>query len=102
MPMTKVMALAAAAAAALILGGCATTDAGHHEDFVGGKCKAEPGQTFVGQRATVATGAGIQKVTGSAILRWAPPNSALTMDFREERVTVAYDKDMVIERVTCG
>lgn len=98
--MTKVLPLAATAA--LILGGCATTDTGPREEFVGGKCDAGPGQTFVGQKATVATGAGIQKVTGAAILRWAPPNSALTMDFREERVTVAYDQDLVIERVTCG
>lgn len=102
MPMTKVLPLAAAAATALILAGCATTDTGPREEFVGGKCDAGPGQTFVGQRATVAVGGGIQKATGAAILRWAPPRSALTMDFREERVTIAYNDDLVIEMITCG
>jgi hypothetical protein len=91
------------AAGATVLSGCATTTAdGSNNSAFGGKCKAEPAQRFVGEMADVAHGHAIQQITGSAILRWAPPRSALTMDFREERVTVAYDDAMVITMITCG
>ena len=88
------------AAGAAVLSGCATTttaDGGGER-----KCNAEPAQRFVGEKADVAHGLTIQQVTGSAILRWAPPRSALTMDFREERVTIAYDDAMNITMITCG
>jgi hypothetical protein len=89
------------AAGATALTGCTTTQTGGNTAF-GGKCNAEPAQRFVGEKADVAHGLTIQQVTGSAILRWAPPNSALTMDFREERVTIAYDNAMNITMITCG
>lgn len=89
------------AAGAAVLSGCATTTTGGDTAF-GGKCNAEPAQRFVGEKVDVAHGQAIQKVAGAAILRWAPPRSALTMDFREERVTVAYDDAMVITMITCG
>lgn len=89
-----------AGAGAMALAGCATTatnpETGHRI------CKAEPAQRFVGQRADAANGQAIQRATGAELLRWAPPRSALTMDFREERVTVAYDDAMIITMITCG
>jgi hypothetical protein len=90
-----------AGAGALALAGCATTASDGSAAF-GGKCKAEPAQRFVGEKADVAHGLTIQQVTGAELLRWAPPRSALTMDFREERVTIAYDDAMVITMITCG
>ena len=89
----------AAATAALALAGCATTS---EDPNLAGPCKAEPGQRFVGQRATAEVGAELMRVTHAEILRWGPPNSAMTMDFRTERLTVAYDNNMVITMVTCG
>lgn len=86
----------AAAAAALVLSGCATTTSRP------GFCNAQPGQLFVGQRADAATGLAIRRATGSDLVRWAPPHSALTMDFQEGRVTVAYDDTMSITSVRCG
>jgi len=95
-------------AAALALGACATTASdpaagpGVAPDQGGGSCSAQPGQRFVGQKADAATGLAIRKATGARVLRWVPPNSAVTMDFREDRVTVSYDDAMVITTVSCG
>jgi Peptidase inhibitor I78 family len=65
-------------------------------------CNAVPAQSFVGQRADQASGAAILKASGARTLRWGPPNSAWTMDFREDRVSVQYDERMIIQRITCG
>ena len=85
-----------AAAASLALGACTTATL--ENDF----CNAEPGQLFGGQKADAASGLAIRQATGADELRWAPPRSALTMDFRQGRVTVAYDDAMTITRITCG
>ncbi len=90
------------AAGAAALSGCATTNTTAAGGGGGGKCVAEPAQRFVGEMADVAHGQAIKRVTGAELLRWAPPRSALTMDFREERVTVAYDDAMTITMITCG
>ena len=37
-----------------------------------------------------------------APLRWAPPRSAMTMDYRQDRVNVMYDDAYKITQVTCG
>ena len=42
------------------------------------------------------------KATGATTFRWAPPGAALTMDYRKDRLTVAYGADMVVTRVSCG
>jgi len=86
-----------AAAASLPLAACATT-ATSQNNF----CNAEPAQLFIGQKADAASGLAIRQATGSDMLRWAPPRSALTMDFREGRVTVSYDDEMAITQVACG
>jgi hypothetical protein len=36
------------------------------------------------------------------VLRWGPPDSAMTMDFRADRLTVSYDANMVVTGVKCG
>ncbi len=98
--MTKVFPIALAAGA-LALAGCATTD-----DTVAtsgtGDCRQDAGQSFVNQLATAETGAALLKATKAKQLRWAPPRSAMTMDFRPDRLTVSYDDTMKIVRVACG
>ena len=91
----KVRVLTTAAAAA-VLSGCATTYS--ETDF----CNAEPGQLFIGQKADAASGLAIRQATGADTVRWAPPRGAMTMEFMEGRVTVAYDDAMTITAVTCG
>jgi hypothetical protein len=41
-------------------------------------------------------------LTGAKVLRWVPPRTAVTMDFRADRLTVSYDDNMTIDRISCG
>lgn len=86
-------------AGGLALAACTTTGAGGEST---GSCNAEKGQSLVGQRATAEVGARLLRLTGAKQLRWGPPRSAMTMDFRPDRLTVSYDDAMIIDRVTCG
>lgn len=67
-----------------------------------GTCKAEPAQGLAGQKASAATGAELLRLTGARTLRWVPPRSAVTMDYRADRLTVGYDDDYTINRISCG
>ncbi len=64
-------------------------------------CNAQPGQAFIGRKASEATGQALLAATGARTLRWVPPRTAVTMDFRPDRLTVSYDDDMVIIQVSC-
>jgi len=88
-----VLTIAAGAAA---LSGCATTTA--QNNF----CNAEPAQAFVGQKVDAAAGLAIRQATGADEVRWGPPRTPMTMDFRQGRVTVGYDDAMMITSVACG
>ena len=83
-------------AGAVALSGCQTSFL--RNEF----CNAEPGQLFVGQKADGASGLAIRQATGADEVRWAPPRTAMTIEFKEGRVTVAYDDAMTITAVTCG
>lgn len=96
--MNNILAIALTTAT-LALAACATpTEPGMGE----GACKADPGQRFVGQKATTETGTALIRATGARQLRWVPLRSAVTMDFRADRLTVSYDDNYTIERVSCG
>lgn len=103
--MTPTKTLIALAPAAL-LAACTTTmddgDASMPGDGNSAMCDAEAAQSFVGQKATAESGARIRGKTGARQLRWGPPDSAWTMDFRPDRVNVRYDRDMTITEITCG
>jgi hypothetical protein len=68
----------------------------------GHKCDATGTDRFLGQAGTSATGAAIQQATNAAVLRWAPPNTMLTMDYREDRVTVWLDQANKVTKIRCG
>ena len=93
--------------AVLALGACAYTaeptgTAPVIPDNASGDCTAGPAQGMVGQPATAQAGAEIMQRTGARTLRWGPPDSAFTMDFRQDRVNIIYDRAMVITQITCG
>lgn len=96
--------LIAAAAAALPLAACAGSYA--PTDPVTppapATCNADAVQSLTGQTATADVGAAILKASGASTLRWVPPRSAMTMDYREDRVNVTYDDNSKIEKITCG
>ncbi len=65
-------------------------------------CNADAVQTLLGQTATGEIGGQLLKGSGAATLRWVPPRTAVTMDFRPDRLTVSYDDALKIERISCG
>lgn len=65
-------------------------------------CSADAAASFVGQTASADVGAAIVKATGARTLRWGPPRSAMTMDYRQDRVNILYDDAYKITQVTCG
>ena len=64
-------------------------------------CQREPGQSFLGQRASADVGTAILRATGATRIRWVPPRTAVTMDYGIGRVTVSYDDDYRITAVSC-
>lgn len=65
-------------------------------------CNAMSVQSLLGVVANQETGARLLAETGARSLRWAPPRTAMTMDFRPDRLTVGYDDAMRITRISCG
>ena len=68
----------------------------------GSECSAVSAQYAVGQKTSVPLAAELMTKTGSKTLRWIPPRSAVTMDFRFDRLNIAYDDAMIITQVSCG
>jgi len=100
------MRLLILSAAALTLAGCATVSSAPVEEPTAeapaGACDATPVQVHLGKRVSTDLGGQILAQSGARTLRWGPPDSAWTMDYREDRVNVRYDRDMVITAITCG
>ena len=92
--------------AALPLAACAANDApaepASPPPSAEMKCDAGAAQTYVGQTATPDLGGAILKAAGARTLRWGPPRSAMTMDYRFDRVNVIYDDAYKITQVNCG
>ena len=68
----------------------------------GVECSAESAQYAVGQKSSVGLATELMKKTGSKTLRWIPPRSMVTADFRFDRLNIVYDDAMVITQVSCG
>lgn len=90
----------------VLLAGCATTATGGDDgDGANGApagCKGEALQQFVGQKVSAELGAAALKTSGARTLRWAPPRSAVTMDYRPDRLTISYDDDLKVTTIGCG
>ena len=89
-----------------LLAACSTApapaDTPVHGVTPGHKCDSAGTDQFIGQTGTSETGAAIKRVSHAAVLRWAPPGVMLTMDFREDRVTVWLDGANKITKIRCG
>lgn len=96
--------------ASLILAGCAnpaqeapyTTIPVPEREAGDFECSAEAAQYAIGQKTSVELAGELMKKTGSKTLRWMPPRSAATMDFKNDRLNIAYDDAMVITQISCG
>ena len=93
-----------AIAAALPLAGCAygATEPETPAPPAEMTCNADAVQSHIGHRASPEMGTAILKESGARTLRWGPPRSAMTMDYRQDRVNIFYDDAFKIERITCG
>src|SRR6476646_2518674 len=93
-----------AAVLCVLVAACGTTTPVEtvHGVTPGHACMAEAAQGFVGQAATQDRGNAVLRASNAAVLRWAPPGVMLTMDFREDRVTVRTGPDGKITAVSCG
>jgi hypothetical protein len=86
-----------------LLGACSTAPATPvHGVTPGHKCEEAGTDVFVGKAGTSQTGGAIKRVSHAAVLRWAPPGVMLTMDYREDRVTVWLDPSRKITKIRCG
>ena len=94
----------------LVLAACATTAPAPEAPVeperrpidAGAKCDAEPVKYHIGHPATQGMGGAMLTESGSRTLRWIPPRTAVTKDYRRDRLNVVYDDDMVITGVYCG
>ena len=65
-------------------------------------CRNEPLDQFVGQPASQDLGARILAASGARTIRWVPKGGVVTMDFREDRLTVQLDGSNRVETARCG
>lgn len=102
-----------AALAAASLAGCVVSINDADDDALAGTdpvpppprpmiCDSAPAQRHLGKEASQAVGEAALKDSGARTLRWGAPDSAWTMDLREDRVNVRYDARMRIIEITCG
>ncbi|WP_271078648.1 I78 family peptidase inhibitor [Aurantiacibacter sp. MUD61] len=104
--MRNLLSLAATVPLAFTLAACATDGAADMTEMPvrepTGECNADPVQYHIGHTASAGMGQAMLTESGARQLRWVPPRTAVTMDYRPDRLTVSYDDDLVIERVSCG
>ncbi len=65
-------------------------------------CDAKKASWAVGKVADDALVAKVKADTGSDRYRVIPPDTAVTMDYREDRVNIDVDKDNIVTNVRCG
>ncbi len=68
----------------------------------GGTCRNDALSAFVGQKLTEQLGKDMLRVSGAKTMRSGGPDTAMTMDYREDRLTVAYDASMIVTAARCG
>ena len=81
----------------LPLAACATTP-----ETGRGLCNAVPVQSFVGAIGTAQLGRQAMTRAGAKMLRFIPPNSAVTMDYRSDRLNVRLDARNFVTGLDCG
>jgi Peptidase inhibitor I78 family len=87
-----------------LLSACSTAPAAPvvHGQTPGHTCQEGAADSFIGKARSNAAGGGILAATHAAVIRWAPPNVMLTMDYRADRVTVWLGPDNRITKIRCG
>lgn len=92
---------------AMVLAGCASP--GANEDSgpapapaAGTECRAERVQAFVGHTWSAALSEQARLDSGSAGVRVIRPGTAVTMDYRADRLNLHLDNIGIVTQITCG
>ena len=64
-------------------------------------CRADKLASVTGQPRSATLATQILAATGARTIRWVEPGTMVTMDFREDRVTVYLDAAGRVERAAC-
>jgi hypothetical protein len=67
-----------------------------------GNCNAAPAQSLVGRLRSAELGAEALRLSAAATIRWIPPGTAVTMDYREDRLNIELDGRNRVTRIRCG
>ena len=96
-------------AATLGLAACASTtpapdapEATAAPPSVADACRPENAQSFVGQKATPESIEAARVAAGAAIARALRPGTAVTMEYRGDRLNLHTDTNDVVTSVGCG
>lgn len=68
----------------------------------GAVCKADGLTDLVGQPASADLGAQALERSDARTLRWIQPGTAVTMDYRQDRLDIHLDEHNVVKQLTCG
>lgn len=88
------------ALAALLTAGCATAPPA--EAGGGGKCDSDKAQKLIGQIRSAKLGDEALRLSGAKTLRWIAPGTAVTMDYREDRLNLRVDRAGQVVKIDCG
>ena len=90
------MALAASAAAA------SQVNIPVRGETPGFTCRNQGLARFVGRRATPELAAQMRRASGAKTVRWVRPGSMITMEFRDDRLTVRVSARNRVIAANCG
>lgn len=68
---------------------------------IGDACSSATLGRYAGQPATAELGSRMLRETGKTALRWVQSGMMVTMDYREDRLTVYLDPANKVERASC-
>lgn len=70
--------------------------------FGAGSCSDSRLSRFAGQPSSAQLGQTMLAASGAKLLRWVPHGSVITMELREDRLTVHLDGQGKVERAVCA
>ena len=68
----------------------------------GDECGATQVQNYVGLRANATVREEVARRSGAPTIRWIEPGTAVTLDFRPDRMNGELDVDGVVTALRCG
>jgi hypothetical protein len=65
-------------------------------------CHSFAERAFIGRVASSEVGVELLRASGAKVIRWVQPGMMVTMDYREDRLTVHLDANNRITGASCG